>query len=396
MSDVVRCKKNVASLEKENLFNGYSLVVINVSEDLSYTAGTDSGRTLTLECPWGTQEMANNILASIRGYQYQPYSATEAYIDPATELGDALSAGNVYGAICKKNVSHGQLYTADVSAPGGEKINYRYEYKSPTTRKINRQYKETKASLTVLADRISAEVEARTGDTGALKAALAVQAGEISAKVSRTGGNNASFGWSLTADGWTLTSNGGAVLNANKNGLKITGEIEATSGKVGGFVIKDGYLSTNSQTWGGTNSTGIYIGASGIQLGKNFSVDAAGNLTAYSGTFLGTVSARNIEYGGSDGYFDASGLLDMSIFNDKIATDAIANRNIQSASIYPSTCNSTINGYFADVIYANKVFSGSVRVSKLSTTALAVGGGKAAYWLSPSSAKAVLGSTTAI
>ena len=103
--------------------------------------------------------------------------------------------------------------------------------------------------------------------------------------------------------------------------------------------------STNSQTWGGTNTTGIYIGSSGIQLGKNFSVDAAGNLTAHSGTFLGAVSAGNIEYGGSDGYFNASGLLDMSIFNDKIATDAIANRNIQSASIYPSTCNSTINGY---------------------------------------------------
>ena len=248
MSDVVRCQKNVASLEKENSFNGYSLVVINVSDDLSYTAGTDSGRTLTLECPWGTQEMANNILASIRGYQYQPYSATEAYIDPAAELGDALSVGNVYGAICKKNVSHGRLYTADVSAPGGEKINYRYKYKSPTTRKINRQYKETKASLTVLADKISAEVEARTEDTEFLKAALAVQAGEISAKVSRNGGNSSSFGWSLTADGWTLTSSGGTVLNANKNGLKITGEVEATSGKVGGFIIKDGYLSTNSQT----------------------------------------------------------------------------------------------------------------------------------------------------
>ena len=68
---------------------------------------------------------------------------------------------------------------------------------------------------------------------------------------------------------------------------------------------------------------------------------------------MGTVSAGNIEYGESDGYFNASGLLDMSIFNDKIATDAIAKRNLQSASMYPSTCNRTINVYFADVIYAN-------------------------------------------
>lgn len=121
MSDVVRCQKNVASLEKENSFNGYSLVVINVSDDLSYTAGTDSGRTLTLECPWGTQEMANNILASIRGYQYQPYSATEAYIDPAAELGDALSVGNVYGAICKKMCLTGDCIPLTCPLPEAKK-----------------------------------------------------------------------------------------------------------------------------------------------------------------------------------------------------------------------------------------------------------------------------------
>lgn len=367
MSDIVNVRKFVSSLKKQEEFDGYSGVTIVVSDEMEYSAGSDTGRTLTLECPWGSQKMANDILAKIRGWQYQPYTASDAHLNPAAEIGDGVSVGSVYSGIYQKDVSHGPLYTANLSAPGGEKINYKYEYKSPTTRKIERQYKETKASLTVLADQIMAEVTARQSDTETLSAALAVQANEISAKVSRSGGNSASFGWNLTADGWRLTSNGSTVLQADKNGLKVTGEIKATSGVIGGFIIKDGYLSTNNQTWGGTNSSGIYIGPSGIQLGKNFKVDSGGNLYAYSGTFDGTIYAGNIQYGGSAGYFDGAGLASFSVGGGQIGTDAIVNRHITSGSVHPSTCNSTINGYFADVIYANKVFAGSAVIDKLAS-----------------------------
>ena len=397
MSDVINVRKNVSSLEKQNTFDGYSKVTISVSDEMEYSAGTGTGQTLKLFCPWGTQEMANKILSSIRGFQYQPYTASGAHINPAAELGDAFSVGSVYGGIYKKDVLHGPLYTANISAPGGEKINYKYEYKSPTIRKAERQYKETKANLIVIADRISAEVEAREADAETLRAALNVQAQEISAKVSRTGGNAASFGWSLTSDGWTLSSGGGKVLKADKNGLAVKGTVTATAGKIGGFTIKNGYLSTNGQTWGGTNSVGICISASGIQLGKNFKVDSAGNLTAASGSFSGSVRAGSIEYGGADGYFNGAGLVDYSVSGEQIGTDAIINRHITSGSIRPSTCNDTINGYFADVIYANKVFAGSAWVSGLRARQAEVerlrfgSGGTEIKLLSPGSAKLVLG-----
>lgn len=391
MSDVVYVRKNVSSLEKQNTFDGYSKVTISVSDEMEYSAGANTGRTLKLFCPWGTQEMANKILSNIRGFQYQPYTASGAHINPAAELGDAFSVGSVYGGIYKKDVLHGPLYTANISAPGGEKINYKYEYKSPTTRKIERQHKEVKASLAVMADQILAEVKARESDTESLTAALSVQAQEISAKVSRTGGDAASFAWSLTADGWTLTSGGGKVLKADKNGLAVKGTVTATAGKIGGFAIKNGYLSTNGQTWGGTNSVGICISASGIQLGKNFKVDSAGNLTAASGSFSGSVRAGSIEYGGADGYFNGAGLVDYSVSGEQIGTDAIINRHITSGSIRPSTCNDTINGYFADVIYANKVFAGSATASNIKTWVFVLNG-KEATWVDKASAKRVLGS----
>ena len=56
-----------------------------------------------------------------------------------------------------------------------------------------------------------------------------------------------------------------------------------------------------------------------------------------------------------------------AITASKIATDAIVNRHLTSGSVYPSTCNSTINGYFADVIYATKIVTGQMQADNLWT-----------------------------
>ena len=40
-----------------------------------YEAGTDEGKVLEIYNPWGTQAMANAILANIDGYAYQPFQA---------------------------------------------------------------------------------------------------------------------------------------------------------------------------------------------------------------------------------------------------------------------------------------------------------------------------------
>lgn len=315
MSDSTSVRKNYSSLNKEEQFDGYSQVVIvaDADDDISYTAGTDTGRTLTLNCPFGTQKMAEDILGKVMGHQYQPYSAEGAHIDPAAEIGDGVTVGNVYSGIFSKNVTHGRLYTADISAPGGEKINYAYQYKSVTERKIERTAREMKATFKVQAGLIAAEVEERKEQGEQFKAQFQVQSNEISAKVSKTGGDNSSFGWDLTDSSWTLVSNGSAVLTATKDGLEVEGVIKATGGTIGGFTINSNYLSYNNQTWGGTNTTGAYLGTSGLQLGKNFKVDMSGNLTAASGTFSGAVYAGSVQYGGSAGTMDGSAISTGSI-----------------------------------------------------------------------------------
>ena len=54
-----------------------------------------------------------------------------------------------------------------------------------------------------------------------------------------------------------------------------------------------------------------------------------------------------------------------SVAGGKIATNAIVNRHLTSGSVQETTCDSTIQGYFADAIYANKIATGSAYAEKL-------------------------------
>ena len=330
-------------------FDGFSKVIIIVSDTVEYSAGDDTGRTLRLNNPWGTPQMAKDILQSVRGYQYQPYTAEDAIIDPAAELGDGVTANNIYGGIFTQKIRFGSLLTATVAAPEDEEINHEYPYKSKPNKEITREAKMLRAELKVQADRITAEVSERKSAVEQLTAQLQIQAGLIEAKVSKTGGNASSFGWTLDESSWTIKSNGRDVLKATQSGLEIYGKITATSGKIGGFDIQSSYLSYNNQGWGGTNSTGIYIGTSGIQLGKNFKVDNSGNLTAASGTFSGSVYAGNIQYGGSAGYLSGGGISSGSISGNRLVggtiTTAYTSSGINSSLGSADYAYGAVNGW---------------------------------------------------
>lgn len=355
MSDVINVRKSLSSLEKQDTFNGYSKVVVVVSDEMEYSAGTDSGRTLTLDCPWGTQKMAEDILSRIQGFQYQPYTADGAHIDPAAEIGDGFAAGNLYSGIYSKNVSHGALYTANVSAPGGEKINYKYEYKTPTQRKIERHYSEMKSTFKVQADQISAEVSARIEQGNELTSRLDIQSDQISARVTKTGGSSSSFGWELLDDSWTVKANNTTVFKVTKSGAEVRGKITALSGKIGGFDIQSDYLSYNNQVWNGTNSRGIYIGVNGIQCGSEANgvqITPTGNLYAENGYFRGSVSAGRIDYGGDDGYFNGGGITSGSIsggYGGQIYGGSIGNYavsgGINTSLGYADFANGVFNGW---------------------------------------------------
>ena len=349
MSDAIMLGRKMRRFTSSPQFNGFSKIILIVSDEVEYTAGDDTGRTMRLTCPWGTQEMAENILEDIRGYRYQPYTAEDAIIDPSAELGDAVTASNIYGGIFTQRLKFGSLLTATISAPEAEELDHEYPYVPKQNREIIRETKALRSELIVQAGKISALVEARGEDMESISGLLEVQAKSIEAKVSKTGGEASSFGWILDEKSWTIKSNGIDVLKATREGLEISGKITAKSGKIGGFDINTNYLSYNNQTWGGTNSTGIYIGTNGIQLGKNFRVDSSGNLSAASGTFSGSVYAGNIEYGSDAGYLSGSGISSGSIYGNRLVSGTITttytSEGINASLGAADYANGIINGY---------------------------------------------------
>lgn len=360
MSDTTYIGRNLRRFRTAPQFDGFSRVVITVSDEIEYSAGTELGRTLRLICPWGTPEMAQNILSDVRGFQYQPYIAEDAFLDPAAELGDGITVNNVYGGIYTKKIRFGPRIIATVSAPEDEEINHEYPYKSKPNKVITREAKMLRASLAVEAARISAEVEDRKSAVEKLTGQLLVQAELIEARVTKTGGDESSFGWVLDKSSWTIKANSREILKATKEGLEVYGKVTATSGKIGGFDIESNYLSYNHQTWGGTNTYGAYLGINGIQLGKNFRVDAAGNLTAASGTFTGSVNAGNIRYGGSYGTFSGGGITGGSIYGNRLVGNTIT-------TDYTST---GINGSLGRADAAYNVTHGGIDAHSLGANSL--------------------------
>ena len=353
MSDVLNLRKEITSFSKAERFDVYSKIIINVTEDLCYEAGDSTGRTLTLSCPWGTQAMANNLLSQMRGFSYQPYTAEGAILNPASELGDGINVNGVYSGIYRIDTTFNSHCSASISAPYDEEINYEFPYESKQLREVKRQNKKFSSQLSIHADRITTEVAERKDDINSVKATLDVQSSQIVAKVNKNNGSSSTFGWALETDSWRIFAGSSTVLKATKEGLEIKGKITATSGTIGGFAINNNHISYNNQTWNGTNTTGIYIGISGIQLGTKFKVDNAGNLYAYSGTFEGTVNAGNIRFGESDDGQDF-GTLDGSA----LSSNSVSGTRLKYSTVSTAYTSAGINTSLGWADYANAVFNG--------------------------------------
>lgn len=347
----------------------YSKVVINVDDDISYEAGTETGSTLTVSIPFGTQKMADEMLERVKGKFYHPYNAETAIIDPAVEIGDAVEVNGVYGGVYKMSKNFDSLYSADISAPAKSEIGNEYPYYSSETREIVRQRKETRASVKILTDEIALEVSEREKQGKELTAELKVHSEQISARVTKTGGDSSSFGWDLLNDSWTIKADNTTVFQITKSGAEVRGKITALSGKIGGFDIQSDYLSYNNQDWNDTNSQGIYIGVKGIQCGPGdtgVQITPDGNLYAENGYFRGSVRAGMIDYGGDDGYFNGEGLESRSV----------SGLEIKESTVSTTNTNVGINASLGYADFANGVFGGWNTASNLKTgdKGLSIGG----------------------
>jgi len=361
MSDTAYVGNRISTLDVSRQFDSYSKVIIHVSDDTVIEVGTDAGRTLELDNPYGTQQMAQDILTRLQGYQYQPYTADGTILNPAAEIGDALSSTKVYGGIYARSTTFGRLMKSDVSAPCDEEIDHEYAYETPEQREFKRQIDDVRASLQIAND-------------------------NIDARVTQTGGDQSSFGWNLTASGFSLYSNGQTVMSVTPSQVTFTGIINATAGgTIGGFTIGSNAIYKTISSMSAGNTTGVYLGTDGIKLGQNFTVNSSGNVTANNMVLKGTltigdstITANDLRVGAqraNSGYSSWNGTTSTVNSNSSTWTNG-ASRGTSAYNTWQSALGSGVSGS----ITAGGIVGGSIKAnSSFICPATISMGGKSVY-----------------
>ena len=161
--------------------------------------------------------------------------------------------------------------------------------------------------------------------------------------------------WRFNYEGWGASQNGYAgpyTMGATFAQGFLADFI--TAGTLNAALIAVENLSANSITSGTLNADNINV--TNIN-GQNIKAGTVGSTPLATSA----VTASKID----SGAVTNSKLGDSAVSESKIGTDAVINRCIASGQVYPTTCNGTINGYFADVIEFNQLRAGALIVDYL-------------------------------
>lgn len=307
--------------------------------DVVGVSGSDTGRTLTALHPDGTNAMAAAILSKVSGYKHIGYEGSEALLDPAVELGDAVTVDGLYVPLIAMDMTFDPMLAPNISAPDADEIDDEYPYKSPTQRQIERNMAKTRSLITKTSEEIMLKVEGIDGKYTEVKTTLdgltvtdasgttkikgssieteSIAANSISAdKLNLTGAitfgdldadaqnsintANSNAITAITAAGNAQTAANGAVQKVSAwqypgstyiDGSKImTGTVMATN-LLGGTV---GLLASDESIVGALNlaytTTGIGLGI--LTSHGGIQIQSAGNLFMSAGTG-GAITIQN-------------------------------------------------------------------------------------------------------
>lgn len=305
--------------------------LLDENGDVVGVSGSDTGRTLTALQPDGTDAMAAAILAKVSGYKHIGYDGRKALLDPAVEIGDAVTVDGHYVPLIALDMTFDPLFAPDISAPDADEIDDEYPYKSPTQRQIERNFAKARSLITKTSEEINLRVEGIDGKYTELKTTLdgvtitdasgttkikgsSIETGSIAAKsisadkLNLTGAitfsdldsnaqnsintANSNASTAITAAGNAQAAANGAVQKVSAweypgstyiDGSKImTGTVMATK-LLGGTV---GLLASDESIVGALNlaytTTGIGLGILTSQGG--IQIQSAGNLFLSAGT----------------------------------------------------------------------------------------------------------------
>lgn len=230
MSDKVFVGRNMAQLDTSPPLEAVSKVVLMVDADNAYVAGTDTGRTIEVTCPYGTQAMANNILAALQRYTYTPAQAQDALLDPAAEMGDGLTLGGIYTVLAQADTQWDALMASDAGAPGQAEQESEYSYQSPLVGELRYQIAETRSLISKTNDEIRLEVE---NEINELSSSFSVQLQQIQSQVTGLNGQVSTI--TQKVDNITLSVDNGSTsssISLSVGGVEVSSQTIQMNGLV--------------------------------------------------------------------------------------------------------------------------------------------------------------------
>lgn len=159
MNNSYNALRNITSFRNTGKSQPISGIELMVDEKNMYFAGNDDGYVMTIDCPYGTQEMANDLLAKAKGFEYQGFTAEQIILPPEAELGDGVTVAGIYGMVARRSFKFTPGMTSNIEAPRELEVQHEYKYSSPQQRKTERQIAETRSTFTKTAEEITLRVD---------------------------------------------------------------------------------------------------------------------------------------------------------------------------------------------------------------------------------------------
>ena len=262
--------QRAASLTVSPQFEPITMVRVFVDDSNVYQAGTETGRVLEVDCPYGTQEMANIILSQVQGFQYQPMTATDALADPALELGDAVNVGGVLATAVQTAITFDAMMAMDISAPGQEEIESEYPYVSKQVSQFNHDLAETRSLIAKTSEEILLQVSGQFDTVEDAISSIQINVDQINLKVEGVDTEMEELGTqvseiSLKMDSLTLSVSNDKTSSTLK---LMAGSAQLSSAKITftGVVTFDSLSTKGATEINGANITTGTISADRIDV----------------------------------------------------------------------------------------------------------------------------------
>ena len=217
-------------------------VILWVDDENCYEAGDETGTVIEQDCPYASQQMADNLLATLQGYSYQGLEANGAKMSPIAELGDGMTVAGLYTQLAYQNIRFSTGEVMDMAAPGSDETPHEYKTEGETTKNFNHQIAQTRSLISKTSEEILLKVES---EINGLSSSFSVQLQSITGRIDGLNGDFAEM--SLTLDGLTVTDNTGKTVI---NGSMIqTSNLYVNAANINGTLTANQINLTGAITW---------------------------------------------------------------------------------------------------------------------------------------------------